>query len=122
MRPPPEPPPFPYPPLSRSGPIAAPRPAPAPPVPPRQSTGTSYRRTRRVPNTCAPPKPPRRLLHQDLKAAAMSPAPSYARIAFVASGHAEAQAALAKLTASYGNAAPETADAIVALGGDGFML
>jgi len=53
----------------------------------------------------------------------MSPAPpSYARIAFVASGHAEAQAALAKLTANYGNAAPETADAIVALGGDGFML
>ena len=52
----------------------------------------------------------------------MSPAPSYARIAFVASGHAEAQAALAKLTASYGSAAPETADAIVALGGDGFML
>jgi NAD+ kinase len=51
----------------------------------------------------------------------MSP-PSYKRIAFVASPHAEASAALARLSATYGSAAPDQADVIVALGGDGFML
>jgi NAD+ kinase len=43
-------------------------------------------------------------------------------IAFVASDAPAAEAALAELTALYGNAPPEAADVIVALGGDGFML
>lgn len=44
------------------------------------------------------------------------------RLAFVASERPEAQAARAALAARYGEARPEEADAIVALGGDGFML
>jgi NAD+ kinase len=53
----------------------------------------------------------------------MSPAnASYERIAFVASPIPEAQEALERLAASYGNVAPRTADVIVALGGDGLML
>jgi NAD+ kinase len=52
----------------------------------------------------------------------MSPAPPYERIAFVASPIPEAKSALDRLTASYGNVAPEQADVIVALGGDGLML
>src|SRR5262245_39387453 len=48
--------------------------------------------------------------------------PTYERIAFLASPNAEAEAAHQGLTKRYGNAAPETADVIVALGGDGFML
>ncbi len=43
-------------------------------------------------------------------------------IAFVATDDAEARDALASLTARYGDAGPEEADVIVALGGDGFML
>jgi len=43
-------------------------------------------------------------------------------IAFVASEEAEAQDALAILTAQYGNAEPAATQTIVALGGDGFML
>lgn len=43
-------------------------------------------------------------------------------IAFVASSGEMAQAALARLVARYGNAPPERAEVIVALGGDGFML
>ena len=46
----------------------------------------------------------------------------YDRIAFVASPGAEAQAALAQLTTQYGNHAPDDADIVVALGGDGLML
>jgi NAD+ kinase len=46
----------------------------------------------------------------------------FERIAFVASDVAPAQDALAKLTAMYGNADLSTADAVVALGGDGLML
>ena len=46
----------------------------------------------------------------------------YERLAFVASPGSEAQAALAALTKAYGGVAPEQADAIVALGGDGLML
>ncbi len=46
----------------------------------------------------------------------------FEKIAFVASDHPEAQEALARLTKQYGNVPPETADAIVALGGDGLML
>src|SRR6202453_2769347 len=46
----------------------------------------------------------------------------YDRIAFVASAGAEAQQALAQLTELYGNHDPESADAVVALGGDGLML
>jgi NAD+ kinase len=44
------------------------------------------------------------------------------RIAFVAAQTDEAQAALASLKARYGDATADNADAIVALGGDGFML
>lgn len=43
-------------------------------------------------------------------------------IAFLASETDLAQLALAQLTQRYGQAAPEEADVIVALGGDGFML
>jgi NAD+ kinase len=46
----------------------------------------------------------------------------YDRIAFVASQSPEAQEALAALTKAYGNHDMETADVIVALGGDGLML
>ncbi|MDB5484153.1 MAG: kinase [Tardiphaga sp.] len=46
----------------------------------------------------------------------------YDRIAFIASTGAEAQLALAQLTARYGNVDPAEADIIVALGGDGLML
>jgi NAD+ kinase len=53
----------------------------------------------------------------------MSPqTPTYARIAFVASPIPEAEEALARLTKRYDNVAPEEADVIVALGGDGLML
>ncbi len=48
--------------------------------------------------------------------------PAQPRIAFLASPAPEAQAALAKLTAAHGHAAPGDADVICALGGDGFML
>jgi NAD+ kinase len=47
---------------------------------------------------------------------------SYDRIAFVASAGMEAQEALARLVAAYGNHDPSDADIIVALGGDGLML
>jgi NAD+ kinase len=46
----------------------------------------------------------------------------FERIAFTASPSPEAQHALAQLTRLYDNAKPETADVIVALGGDGLML
>jgi NAD+ kinase len=46
----------------------------------------------------------------------------YDRIAFVASPGAEAQAALAQLREQYGDHAPDDADIVVALGGDGLML
>src|SRR5437763_16584192 len=52
----------------------------------------------------------------------MSPIGNYERIAFVASPIAEAQAALVQLSKRYGDAAADSADVIVALGGDGFML
>ena len=44
------------------------------------------------------------------------------RIAFLASEAESAQAGQAELVAMHGNCAPEEADLIVALGGDGFML
>jgi len=43
-------------------------------------------------------------------------------IAFVASDHRDASEAAKRLISRYGNTPPETADAIVALGGDGLML
>jgi NAD+ kinase len=46
----------------------------------------------------------------------------FERIAFVASTHGEAQAALATLKKRYPHVSPGEADVIVALGGDGFML
>ena len=50
------------------------------------------------------------------------PAQTFKHIAFVASQTPEARAAYAQLEARYGNAKPEDADVIVALGGDGLML
>ncbi|MGB0960984.1 MAG: NAD kinase, partial [Halocynthiibacter sp.] len=44
------------------------------------------------------------------------------KIAFLASDAPIAQAALAALSARYGQSSPEDADVIVPLGGDGFML
>ncbi|MCB2107248.1 MAG: NAD kinase [Rhodobacteraceae bacterium] len=44
------------------------------------------------------------------------------KIAFVAADGAPAQEAMASLTARYNGCAPDQADVIVALGGDGFML
>ena len=44
------------------------------------------------------------------------------KIAFLASDHHAAQAALSELTRAYGNVPPEQAQVIVPLGGDGFML
>ncbi len=52
----------------------------------------------------------------------MSRSKRYDKIAFVASTVPEAQTALAQLTEIYGNCAPEEADVVVALGGDGLML
>ena len=46
----------------------------------------------------------------------------FTKIAFVASETEEAQVARADLTARYGDASADEADAIVALGGDGLML
>lgn len=48
--------------------------------------------------------------------------PNYDKIAFVASDAPEAQAALRRLVHAYGNSPPKSADVIIALGGDGFML
>lgn len=52
----------------------------------------------------------------------MSPIPSQPRIALLAGHDADAQSALATLLAQHGQHAPEDADVLVALGGDGFML
>ena len=43
-------------------------------------------------------------------------------IAFISSGTPEAAASQQRLAARYGAVAPERADVVVALGGDGFML
>ena len=50
------------------------------------------------------------------------PGKKFESISFVASSVPEARASLRRLAHRYGNAAPEHADAIVALGGDGLML
>ncbi|MGH8183370.1 MAG: NAD kinase [Rhodanobacteraceae bacterium] len=55
-------------------------------------------------------------------ATAPRPVSATPRLAFVASGSDKARAACDELQARYGAAAPEDADVIVALGGDGFML
>src|SRR6185312_14900218 len=44
------------------------------------------------------------------------------RLAFVASASEKARAACGELEERYGSVAPDDADVIVALGGDGFML
>ncbi len=49
-------------------------------------------------------------------------APNYRQVAFVASTVPQAQQARRRLVRRYGDVRPETADAIVALGGDGLML
>ncbi len=46
----------------------------------------------------------------------------FERIAFLSSGTPEANAAQAQFTARYGTVDPDTADVVVALGGDGLML
>lgn len=51
-----------------------------------------------------------------------NPRRNYEKIAFVASNVAQAHSAKQRLVELYGNADPEAADAIVALGGDGLML
>ena len=50
------------------------------------------------------------------------PSSGYERVAFVASPTTEAREARERLAARYGSVAPEEADVIVALGGDGLML
>src|SRR5216684_7805898 len=50
------------------------------------------------------------------------PASRYKHIAFVASDVPAAQRARRRLVQRYGDARPETADVVVALGGDGLML
>src|SRR5438105_3869184 len=55
-------------------------------------------------------------------AAHPQPAPTPNRVAFVASSIWEAQQAMQRLAARYGNVPPESAEVIVALGGDGLML
>jgi NAD+ kinase len=50
------------------------------------------------------------------------PAQTYNQIAFIASQTPEARAAFEQLQKRYGNADPNRADVIVALGGDGLML
>jgi len=50
------------------------------------------------------------------------PEPFVTRIAFAASDRPEAQEALARLAARYGDASEDSAQVVVALGGDGFML
>lgn len=52
----------------------------------------------------------------------MAPSASPPAVAFVASGHDEAQRALERLRHAYLSVPPEEAQVIVALGGDGFML
>jgi len=50
------------------------------------------------------------------------PEPVMTRLAFTASDRPEAQEARERLARRYGDAGEETAQVIVALGGDGFML
>jgi NAD+ kinase len=52
----------------------------------------------------------------------LSSSARYEKIAFLASESPEAQASRARLVHAYGHVPAKTADAIVALGGDGFML
>lgn len=52
----------------------------------------------------------------------MSQPTHFQRIAFIAGQSAEAREAYARLESAYGNAAPEDADLLVPLGGDGLML
>jgi NAD+ kinase len=47
---------------------------------------------------------------------------AFTRIAFLSSGTAETEAARVRLIHTYGNCDPDSADVIVALGGDGLML
>lgn len=52
----------------------------------------------------------------------MTPGSEPLKLAFLASQHAGSQEALAELEAMYPRHTPETADVLVVLGGDGFML
>ncbi|UDL94891.1 MULTISPECIES: NAD kinase [Lichenihabitans] len=51
-----------------------------------------------------------------------NPSERFEAVAFLSSGSPDAETALAVLSERYGNAEPEVADVIVALGGDGLML
>src|SRR5215469_15019105 len=87
----------------------------------------SYTRTPRVDYSRPYRSPARRcrLFETDLSYRTMPksrPAHSYKRIAFVASDVPAAQRARRRLVQRYGDARPETADVVVALGGDGLML
>jgi NAD+ kinase len=67
----------------------------------------------------------RRAIRADIVTLGCGPAGmtrSFSSLSFVASQTADAQEARNALIAIYGNEDPETADVIVALGGDGFML
>lgn len=57
-----------------------------------------------------------------MKCSMAHPPHEFESIAFIASSVPEARSALRRLAHRYGNAAPDQADAIVALGGDGLML
>jgi NAD+ kinase len=68
------------------------------------------------------PRRSRRLFETDPTMPKARPAPHYKRIAFVASDVPAAQRARRRLIQRYGDARPEAADVVVALGGDGLML
>lgn len=57
-----------------------------------------------------------------MSAADSAPPLILSRVSFTASSTVLAQESMARLIEAYGNCAPETADVVVALGGDGFML
>src|ERR1051326_606477 len=76
----------------------------------RRSLAASFPRTRAAGRSSATKLPKRPAARR------------YKRIAFVAGSVPEAQDARRRLTKRYGDARPETADVIVALGGDGLML
>ena len=66
--------------------------------------------------------PRRPTVQRPTRHAQAPPPPRFKHIAFVASDVPEAQRARRRLVKRYGDAQPETADVIVALGGDGLML
>src|SRR5260370_26667393 len=83
----------------------------------------SYRRRPREPCSSLPALRKSRICVALRTLAPMNRTPARTeKLAFVAGPSPEAQSARARLSARYGEAAPESADVIVPLGGDGFML